>query len=344
MNIQVINPIEYKGWDELVLSHPDYSFFHSSAWAKTLFESYHYTPLYFAVLNENTLSAVVPIMEVNSFLTGKRGVSLPFTDYCEPIVNGNIQFRDLWDCVIEYGKKGRWKSLEIRGGQNHFGTALPSLNYFGHTLDLDENSEELFNLFRESTRRNIRKAIREGVRVEIFNSFDSVRKFYRLNCLTRRGHGLPPQPYKFFKNICQHVIFKGLGFVALALHGGDCIAGAIFFHFGQKAIFKYGASDRQHQRVRANNLVMWEAIKWFSQNGYKSLHLGRTDIGNQGLLQFKAGWGVKQKNIRYFMYKFESEAFANYSSKATDFRNKIFTYLPIPLSRMAGSVFYRHLG
>jgi hypothetical protein len=70
MTLQIINPITYPGWDDLLLSTPDCSFFHSSAWARVLAESYSYTPKYFTMMDDGRLVALIPVMEVNSFLTG----------------------------------------------------------------------------------------------------------------------------------------------------------------------------------------------------------------------------------------------------------------------------------
>jgi hypothetical protein len=118
MNLQlhIINPINYPRWDDLLLSTNDYSFFHSSAWAKVLSESYHYTPTYFTLFDCNDFSVLIPLMEVKSFLTGSRGVSLPFTDYCEPIIDKSIQTQDVINYIVTYGKRCGWKSLELRGG------------------------------------------------------------------------------------------------------------------------------------------------------------------------------------------------------------------------------------
>jgi len=40
--------------------------------------------------------------------------------------------------------------------------------------------------------------------------------------------------------------------------GRNSVAGAIFFHSGGQAIYKFGASDETFQHFRGNNLVMWE--------------------------------------------------------------------------------------
>jgi len=342
--IRIVNPLNNPQWDDLILSHPDCSFFHSAAWARVLVESYGYTPLYFAALSSDRLLALMPVMELSSFLTGVKGVSLPFTDYSNPIADVDIQPQALLTQALQYGKQRGWKFLELRMGNSFLPPSLPSLTYVGHTLDLDGTADQIATRFRSSTKRNIKKAIHEGVEVKITTSLDSVKEFYRLNCLTRKEHGLPPQPYDFFKNIHQHVLLKGFGSVILASYRGKSIAGSVFFHFGRKALYKYGASDHRYQRLRSNNFIMWEAIRTYAEKGFQSICFGRTDKENQGLLQFKAGWGTTEKQIRYFRYDFGKQTFVSTSSRVTGWHNKIFRKMPIPLLKKAGSILYRHIG
>ena len=343
-SIDIINPIDYPGWDDLILSHPEGSFFHSSVWAKVLHDSYGYTPIYFTVLGENGIKALIPMMEVNSLLTGKRGVSLPFTDYCEPITDGNVRCQDFLDYVIEYGREHGWRTLELRSGNNLLPSTPPSMTYLGHVLDLSRTEGEVFSSFRDSTKRNAKKAIKEGVGVKIDHSLESIKEFYRLNCMTRKEHGLPPQPFSFFKKIYDHIISKNLGMVVLASLDQKNVAGAIYLHFGKKAVYKYGASDKRFQNLRANNLVMWEAIKWYSRNGYKSLCFGRTEPENQGLIQFKSGWGTTEQPIHYYRYDLKKGSFVSGSSKVTGFHNKIFRNIPVPILNKIGALLYKHIG
>jgi hypothetical protein len=344
MDIQIIDPITYPNWDDLLLSCPDYSFFHSSAWSRVLAESYGYTPLYFTVLEKGKVRALVPIMEVNSFITGKRGVSLPFTDFCDPIIPNGVPFPDLLNWIIEYGQKHRWKYLELRGGQGFLGSNSPSSTYLGHNVDLIKGEQQIFSGLRDSTRRNIKKAVKQGVKVEISQSLNSLKEFYRLNCITRKRHGLPPQPFWFFKKVHEHVISQNLGIVVLGSSENNIVAGAVFFHFGKDVFFKYGASDKTFHHLRPNNLVMWEAIKWYSQNEFKSLCFGRTEPENQGLIQFKSGWGGAEQQINYYRYDFKKGSFVSGSPKVTDFHNKIFRNMPIPLLNKIGNILYKHVG
>jgi len=343
INLQIINPIEYRGWDDLLLQNPSYSFFHSSHWAKVLHESYHYKPLYFTLINNGKLKVTIPLMEIKSLLTGQRGVSLPFTDYCDPLMNGTIQSKEVFDYLIEYGKRAGWRYIEIRDSGDFLQDLPPSSYYYDHTLNLSENEKRVFSNFRSSTKRNIKKAIKEEVEVNICNSLESIKEFCRLNCITRKNHGLPPQPYYFFKKVYDHIISKNQGFVMLAYYNKTNIAGAVYFHFGDKAFFKYGASDRKYHHLRPNNLVMWEAIKWYCQKGYKSFCFGKTETENKGLIQFKAGWGTEEKIIKYYRYDLKKSAFISGESYVSGPHNKVFNKMPIPLLKIVGSLFYKHM-
>ncbi len=341
--IKIVNPLEHPDWNKALFSDPGASFFHTSTWTRVLQKSYHYKPLYLT-MEGNGKMAILPIMEVNSPLTGKRGVSLPFTDYCEPVVSNDEQFEEIFAYITDYGKKNGWRYLEIRGGEKFLDKYEPSECYFGHTLDLTEDIKKIFSNFRDSTKRNIKKAEKDGVQVAISDSLDSINQFCRLNYLTRRDHGLPPQPYYFFKNIHDEIISKHMGFISLALHKNIAIAGNVYFLFGEKAIYKYGASDRAYQHLRANNLVMSAAIKWGLENEYKSLCFGRTEPDNDGLRQFKSGWGTKEYIIKYYKYDFRKEAFVKNPPQVSVFQHKIFNKLPIPMSSAIGNLLYKHMG
>ena len=356
----------------MLLRTPGHSFFHSSAWARVLSESYGYTPLYFTIIENGKLQALVPLMEIDSILTGKRGVSLPFTDYCEPIIGDGIQFQGLLDHVIDCGRKRGWKYIELRGGGNLFSrcscSAVASENgigllprasipeprpsdpvpvfitYLGHKLVLTKGEEKIFSSLRNSTRRNIKKATAQGVVAKISTDLEGIKEFYRLNSMTRRLHGIPFQPFHFFKKVHEYIISKNLGFVALAFWQKRSIAGAVFFHFGRKAIYKYGASDRKYQELRANNLIMWEGISWLCKHFHGDLCFGRTEAGNAGLRQFKNGWGSKECNLNYFRYDLQRMEFTAHQSGLNHLGTRLVQRMPLPVLNLAGSVLYRHIG
>lgn len=344
MTLEIVNPLEIPNWDDLILATGNASVFHSSSWARVLHEAYGYKPVYFTSFENGRISSLMPFMEVRSWLTGKRGVSLPFTDFCDSVARTEEIFREAVDAARKHGREMGWKTLEWRGSGGCFGNRSPSSAYYTHTIDLADGQEKVFAKFKSNIRRNINKAMREKVRLDIDDSPESIAQYYRLHCGTRKDHGLPPQPFSFFKKIFEHVIRGGRGFTVLAYLEDACIAGAIFFCFGNNAVYKFGASDKRHQHLRPNNLVMWEAIRECMRRGVQSLSLGRTETGNEGLLQFKRGWSPKEEKVHYHKYDLNKDKFQSGFMSVKGFHNRIFELTPIPVLRFLGSAIYRHLG
>ncbi len=342
--MEIINPLSHPFWNDLLHCNPSSSFFHTTNWASVLSKTYHYTPCYFVDIRKNRLTTLIPVMEVDSLLTGRRGVSLPFTDYCDPIIPENSEIDGLMASLIGYGKKAGWKYIEMRTRRQLPAKFTPSSIFFGHTLDLTRTEETIFSQFRESTQRNIRKAEKEGVSITIQRSYEAVKEFYGLHCKRRKEHGLPPQPFKWFSRFFDHIIAKDMGMVALAEYKGKLIAGAVYVYFMDQTTYKYGASDSRYQHLRSNNLIMWEAIRWCRMNGVKHFSFGRTEADNKGLLQFKEGWGARESAIYYYRYDMRQKAFVKYDHPIHGSHNRIFRNMPMPVLKLAGKVLYRHMG
>jgi lipid II:glycine glycyltransferase (peptidoglycan interpeptide bridge formation enzyme) len=220
---------------------------------------------------------------------------------------------------------------------------VASVAFHGHVIELECGEDALFKLLDGAVRRGIRKAVNEGLRVDFSSSLEAIREFFALHCLTRRRHGLPPQPLRFFDNIARYVLAEGNGFIAIARLGEKPLAASVFFHSGSEAIYKFGASDFAYQLLRPNNLVMWEAIKRCLANGFARLHLGRTLIGNDGLRQFKLGFGAREERIEYKRYSFTKRAFVTSEDRVEGWFNRVFRCLPQNVMRLAGEAIYPHL-
>lgn len=339
---QILNPLSDDRWDERLGCHESVNFFHSRAWAKVLFETYRYRPLYFGVVNADSIVALLPMMEVKSILTGKRAVSLPFTDYCEPILGAGTSFDQLFQEAVQYGRKCRWQSVQVRGDGEI--DAAPDRQYCVHTLKLNDDAKRLFSNLRAAKRRNIRKAQKQQLEIQHRDDLQAVNAYYRLHCRTRKRLGVPPQPYRFFENIFNYVISKGQGKVVLARHQKQIVAGNIFFHFRQKAMYKFGASERAFQHLRPSDLIMWEAIKWYAANGCRHFCFGRTAINNTGLRRFKSDWGAAEKVINYYRYDLAKNNFVSTEKSEKTAPQTVFRRLPVPALKLVGAILYKHMG
>lgn len=341
--VSTVNPLDDPHWDTAISTLPGATFFHGRAWARVLHDAYGFTPLYLTERESASLQSILPLMEANSWLTGRRGISLPFTDECAPLCRNAAVFDRLSRVLSEYANVRKWRYWELRGGRPFIPAAPASLSYWGHTLVLKPDQTALFSRLDSSARRAVRKGEQSGLTVEFSTSLDAIRSFHRLLCQTRRRHGLPPQPFRFFENIQRHILALGQGIVVLARLNQVPVAGAIFFQFGPTALYKFGASDESFQHLRANNLVMWRAIAWLSERGCVSLDFGRTSRVNEGLRRFKLAWGATERSIEYFRHHREIGHFVSSRDDSHGWHNRLFRLMPLPLSRLIGAIAYQHM-
>ena len=343
MEAQILNPLDDPRWEEMVSMHPDATFFHGSAWARVLSKTYGHRMFYLRCGQGHETAALLPMMEVSSLLTGRRGVCLPFTDLCSPLVFDETAVPAVMERLHELAKERQWRHFEVRGRTGVPADATPATVFFGHTLDLRCGPERLFTGFAGAVRTAIRKAERSELSAQVLHSREALDEFYRLHAQTRHRHGVPPQPLCFFSHIWEEVIKPKLGFVSLVLRGAQPVAAAVFFHRADHAVYKFSASDDAFQKLCPNNLGMWEAIRFLCDQGVKSLHFGRTSLQHEGLRRFKLAWGVKEEQMAYFRFNLPRATWVVSADKATGFHNSLFGRLPLTLNRLAGTMIYPHL-
>jgi hypothetical protein len=344
LQMRILDPVNDPGWDHVVALHRDAGCFYTSAWAKVLYQTYNHQPFYLQFSRRRRLAALVPLMEVRSLFTGRRGVCLPFSDTCEPLIFDPEAVGLVRDHLVRFAQERRWKHLEIRGGKFFQGAPGSATKFYGHTLDLRSGAEALISRFDGPVRRAIRKANKSGLTVEVSNTRKAMLDFYLLHIRTRRRHGLPPQPLPFFLNIAEEIMKADLGFVTLAKNRTVPVAAAVFFYSGEAALFKFGASDERSHELRGNNLVMWEGIKGLCKKGVRTLHFGRTSFDNDGLRRFKLGWDTKEETIDYFRLDPSGrQCLPPAQSQDSGLHKKVFGRLPLTFNRLAGSMIYPHL-
>lgn len=343
LKIEIIDPLAGDSWDEIVTAHEDHTVFHRSAWARVLAETYGHRPYYLEISSSGQRVALVPLMEVASWITGRRGVSIPFSDFGGPLWTDLQQSARVYKLLLELAAKQKWKHLEIRGDCTLSAEMAAFRIYESHHLDLRQGIDAISRNLDGSVRQAIRKAENSGIQAHAETSLDAVNTFYDLHARTRKRHGLPPQPASFFRAIAKNLIEKGLGTVILARREDTPVAGAVFLYSGNRAIYKFGASDSEHWPSRPNHSVMWKAIRLLVEKGCTELHFGRTASNDHGLLRFKRSWGAQASRLSYFRHSCRSGAWLSEGYQPVESHALIFGNIPIFLSRIAGQLIYPHL-
>ncbi len=163
------------------------------------------------------------------------------------------------------------------------------------TLELTDPFEMIESDFSQMTRRNIRKARREGVTIRLGRP-EEYRDFAHLYQMTMDKHQADAR-YYFDQTYFDHFADGRINNVLLlAEHDGRIIAGCNVLTGRQFAHYHLGASDPASLVLRPNHLLFAEMIRWAKQAGFQALHLGggTTRSNTDSLLAYKRSFSANQ--------------------------------------------------
>jgi CelD/BcsL family acetyltransferase involved in cellulose biosynthesis len=332
--------LDHREWGEFLTRSPDATPFHHPAWSRLLAETYGFRP--FALVHRDSEGDIVeglPVVEVVLPFSRRRWVSLPFTDYCPPLTLGRELHNDFGRDLDIARSAAAVARLEVRAPVVADGVQLEE-RAFRHVVPLTADDEDVLRRVHPQMRRNVSKALREGVVVRPGESeSDLVDVFYRLHLMTRRRLGVPVQPQRYFRLLWRLLLEPGHGRLFLAYHGTEAIGGVVILAWKGTAIYKYGAWDERARRFRPNNLLFWRAIQWSIQEGATTFDLGRTDIDQTGLRSFKNRWGADEETLTYSTL---GTASAGSIRSSPGLVNYAIRHSPRVLCRALGEAFYRY--
>lgn len=342
------NPLEDARWGAFLQRHPRSSLFHSAPWLEALRRTYQYEPLVLSTSPPDAeLENALVLCRVGSWITGRRLVSLPFSDHCEPLLDSQdlqVILSTLGDGLMKEGLRyielRPQHPLEMASSLHH-----STYTYCSHELDLRPDLDTLFRTFhKDSTQRKIRRAEREGLTYEEGRSASLLNDFYRLLILTRRRHGVPPQPKQWFQNLID--CFRESLKIRVAFKGARAVAAILTLTHKDTLFYKYGCSDTRFNNLGGMQLLFWKSIQESKDAGLRVFDLGRSDLENSGLITFKDRWGAARSTLTYA--RLSSSPRLGYRSGgpgwAEGAAKRALALLPDRVLSTIGDLVYRHIG
>jgi len=351
VNVYALDPLSDPRWGELVARHAKGGVFHTTAWLESLRRTYGYEPVAYTTSPPGTdLQNGLVFCRVNSWLSGRRLVSLPFSDHCEPLVDRSVDLQVLLAAIGRQYWNQRWCYVEIRALRSlGAGTSLfhSTYNYCFHKLDLKQDITTLFrNFHKSSTQRAIRRAEREGLTAQEGQSESLLNSFYDLFLLTRRRHRIPPQPLTWFHSLID--CFGQALQIRIAFKGGRPVAGMLTLRYNETLIYKYGCSDARFSNLGGMHLLFWRSIQEAKQENMCVFDLGRSDCENAGLITFKDRWGAMRSTLTYSRYTLSRQSAGTFKPAEAAWKLRVakglFAYAPDRLFSAAGRLLYKHIG
>lgn len=345
--IYSFDPLGDQRWTRFLDRRADASVFHTAAWLGALRRTYGYEPVvYTSAPPGRELSDGLLFCRINTWLTGKRLVSLPFSDHAALLVDDQEVLRQMLSLVWEQVRTGVFKYVEIRPVDQPVACDPPpgltqTAKFYWHRLSLEKPLNVLFKSFHKScVQRRIGRAEREGLTYEEGRSEQLIQQFYRLLLLTHRRHGIPPQPISWFRNLAE-CLGDNIT-IRVAARNGDAVASMITLNHKDSMVYKYGCSDERYHNSGGVVFLMWRAIQDAKTRQLNELDLGRSDYDNAGLVNFKENFGAAPSTLVYWGYPERSRPDQNrWDLRAA---RRIVTRIPTAALPMVGQLLYRHMG
>ena len=300
--------------------------------------------------SKGELRGSLAVCALASPLTGRRVVSLPFSDVGAMFASDDDAARSLIDQAVELGRRHRARYVELRTGPSPIldqrDDFVATDTYVRWRLSLGAGEEKVWAGVEKPVQRQVRKSRKLGVTIRFAEERSAMDVYHRLHVGTRSGkHGMPAQPRAFFRGLWDRFGGDGTVQAVFAEHEGRTIAGMILFAAGDTVHYAYGASEEQSLHLAPNNLLMWESIAWATRKGFQAFDMGRTARDNQGLMEFKRKWGATADPLPYYYWPHVAGlASTSESSRKYQILTACWKRLPVPVAATLGGALYKHLG
>ena len=276
--------------------------FYSKNWIRVLIDEYNFD-IKTVVHQEQPDDPILVFAELEDIF-GKRIISLPFSDYTEPIIASESELYNVLNFLKEFycnhtiivKYHGTMDESQICGFENIRQAVC-------HRIDLDKNIELIWQSTNRAFKKGVKKAQSHDLFVNRYNVSDGINIFHQmLTDLRRKKLNILPQPKSFYMRMFYHFIRKEQGNLWVTYLKDKPIAAAILLHSGDAMFDKMGVSDSNYLEFRPNNILLWEIMKYGQSNNFRYLDMGLTPTANEGLMRFKKSLGASKTDINYYRY------------------------------------------
>jgi len=303
--ITVKNIVDKEVWEDFVLTHSEANFLQSWDWGefhKVLNKNIFRTGLYSQNKLTGIMLSVVEPAKRGRYLTVPGGPIIDWKnkDAVNIFANEIKQIAKENNCVFirvrpqlksDEFSKNIFKNLGFIKAPMHLHAELTS------QLDIAKTEEELMAGMRKATRYEIRKAIKENIKISVSREEKEIKRFYDLQIETAKRQKFVPFSYKFLYEQFRIFAKNGNALLYKAEFENKLLAQAFVIFYGKEAVYHYGASTGEGRKHPGAYLIQWEAIKEAKKRKMTRYNFWGVAPENEanhrfsGLSLFKRGFG-----------------------------------------------------
>ena len=292
--IRLVDPVTNPVWARLA-EGPGGSLFSSPPWIDAVRSTYALDVAAWVVVDAagNPIGGV-PFARI-AVPGGARISIFPFSDFCDPICRSDDAWGLLSDRLLDSPETVAVRILHNDAARTdpRFVTARKD---WWHAIDIDRSIETMWSDLASSARRAIRRAEASELTVRVGRGSGDLRAFYELHRAVRKAkYRLLAQPYAFFEALADR--FGEDLILMTAWLDERLVAGVLYLAWQDTLYYKFNASSSEHLEVRPNDAMMWHGMLLAKTAGYRSIDLGRSDDGHEGLIRYKRKFATSEKEL-----------------------------------------------
>ncbi len=163
-------------------------------------------------------------------------------------------------------------------------------------VDLRMDVAQILAAYSNSTRRNVRLAVKRGVRVEKKHLTEATLRDFTDIYYQTMDRVNATQYYYFPAEYFERLSSLGEGFISLYVatdRSGSPLSAALFLHSPRHAHYHLSGTLAGARNLYSNNLLLHTVVNDMRTEGRYYLHLGGASPSQRALLEFKRGFSSR---------------------------------------------------
>lgn len=351
-NISAITDSDVSIWDDFARVAADATIYHQSCWRTFCEDVLPHKPYYLAARDSSEkICGILPLFFMNNMF-GKRLVSIPLRDRGGPVSQEDNVRNEMITAAVRIGKELSADYIELK---NFRGDEINAelkceretrQHWVSSVMEMPHSPEILWNSLKNNTTGPVKQSIKEGVVVREAGDREGVEAFARIFVSCRKHMGVPSYGAPFFHKMFEHLNDGKHLRLLLAEYKGKPVAGMILLAHNDTVTDGYAASIPQFRSLRSNDLLVWEALKWSIEHGFRRFDFGSDSPKQEGLIAFKRKWGARQEPLWTTIYRLSKRSARSWDSDDDSYRlaRSLIRSMPGPLYRMISSTIIKRAG
>lgn len=305
MDVLTLTPDLEREYEQFLRRTPGGLLYHSLPYRDLLLRLLDCRAEYLVAVDGQTIAGALPLMFVENE-DGRVYNSLPYYGSHGGILTDDETARDLLATAYrELAAEPATLSATIV--ENPFASHLVEFpqthvdRRIGQVTllpDVDDPRTAILDRCEASTRRNVRKAEREGFQLATDASYlGELREIHEDNMRAIGGRAKQPE----FFEVIPELFRENEQFDVYAVLDGPTVAAALLvFYFGETVEYFTPAVRQEYRSQQPLALAVITAMEDAARRGFRVWNWGGTWESQTGVYRFKRKWGAEQRPYRYF--------------------------------------------